>query len=329
MIIVPDTPPVIDRLNSYYLVFDRLVEHYQGELGSGAIHLLAPTAEAIVYFDETGAVGGAYRDSDQQIAGTAVLSRLPAALARYNFTVSVYALDLAMVHFWSRLPEAEILYQGLSTEFTDLDGLIKKMQSEQLTGYIDVALNGTDDAGQLFFSLGKFIGGRYSWRPSGGLYPSPQGRQELLARVRQRGGIFNVRRIDLTAPAPEAATAAVPADPANSEVIVILEELLFIAESTVHANRRIRSDFQTLLKKKFVQNAERYEFLDPFAAEFDYRDGRITFNGETPDQRLAEGVTTCVRELVDDLRLGSVLRDNLRAWQQRFAAALTRMQIRI
>ena len=327
MIIIPDTPPVIDRLNSYYLVFDRLVEHYQGELGSGAIHLLAPTAEAIVYFDPTGAVGGAYRDPDQQIAGTAVLSRLPAALERYNFTVSVYPLDLAMVHFWSRLPEAETLYQGLSTEFTDLDGLVKKMRSEQLTGYIDVALNGTDDACQLFFSLGKFIGGRYSWRPSGGLSHSPQSRQELLARVRQRGGIFNVRRIDLTAPAPEAAAA--PAAPDSSEIIVILEELLSIAENTVHANRRIRSDFQTLLKKKFVQNAERYEFLDPFAAEFDYRDGRITFNGETPDSRLAEGVTTCVRELADDLRLGTVLRDNLRAWQQRFAAALTRMQIRI
>ena len=44
MIIIPKEKPVVEKLNSYYLKLDRLLEHYRGELDSGCIYFYAPVA---------------------------------------------------------------------------------------------------------------------------------------------------------------------------------------------------------------------------------------------------------------------------------------------
>lgn len=331
MIIVPDTPPAVEGLNSYYLLLDRLLEHFQHELEAGALHLRAPAAECVVYFDETGPVGGTYRDDTDEVSGSGAFDRLLREAPRHNFRVAVHPLELERVHYWAGIPHAEVVHRDLSAEFTDLDGLIRKMQAERLSGYIEVAAGGGDAPAQLFFAQGRFIGGRYPWREVARL---DRGRESVLAlrkRVRRDGGVFTVRRIaperPAAAPAPAAGTTDAP-DEAR-EVIEALRGLLTIAENTVRADRRGRVDFVTRLKKKFVQRADRWEFLDPFSAEFEYADGRIAFHGDAPPERLARGVAACVAEVAADLKLDAALATNLRPWRTRHAAALERWQVRI
>ena len=285
MIIVPGSPAAIAGLNSYYLLLERLLEHYQGQLGGGALHLKAAAAECIVYFDETGPVGGAYQDAEGKMTGNGVLDHLLGVAERHNFTVAVYPMDGSQVHFWANVPHAEVIYRDLSAEFTDLEGLIKKMQTERLTGYIEVVLEAHPAPGRLFFSLGRFQGAHYPWKGQA-LDASRQGLVELIKAVRHSGGVFTVRRLSAGPPPP-----APPPDPASdaAAVTTALQELLIIADNTVRSSRRIKGDFSTLLKKKFVQKADRYEFLDPFAAEFEYRDGRVDFHGDTPPERLDPG----------------------------------------
>ena len=45
MIIVPKEEPAVENLNSYYLDIRKLIEHYQGEIGSACIHFEAPSAK--------------------------------------------------------------------------------------------------------------------------------------------------------------------------------------------------------------------------------------------------------------------------------------------
>ncbi|MEZ4550951.1 MAG: hypothetical protein R2874_10855 [Desulfobacterales bacterium] len=48
---------------------------------------------------------------------------------------------------------------------------------------------------------------------------------------------------------------------------------------TGQINKRIKMDFETLLNKQFVEKVNRYEFLDPFAGEFRYSNGKVSFSG--------------------------------------------------
>ena len=52
MLVIPKEKPVVENLNSFYLDIRKLFEHYQGELGSGAVHFKSPSAEAVVFFDK-------------------------------------------------------------------------------------------------------------------------------------------------------------------------------------------------------------------------------------------------------------------------------------
>ena len=45
-----------------------------------------------------------------------------------------------------------------------------------------------------------------------------------------------------------------------------LEELMVIFERTVMTQKNRNDDFATLLNRKLVEKADRYPFLDPFAA---------------------------------------------------------------
>jgi len=64
MIIIPKEKPVIEDLNSYYLDIRKLLEHYQGELGSGGVHFRAPSSEAVVFFDKDELLSSVFEDKD-------------------------------------------------------------------------------------------------------------------------------------------------------------------------------------------------------------------------------------------------------------------------
>lgn len=50
MIIIPREKPAIKNMNSYYLNMQKLIEHYQGELGAGVVYFKAPSMECALFF---------------------------------------------------------------------------------------------------------------------------------------------------------------------------------------------------------------------------------------------------------------------------------------
>jgi len=128
---------------------------------------------------------------------------------------------------------------------------------------------------------------------------------------------------------PENNTAPDLVQPQHSQrVIEMLEELLAAFEKTVDLKKKKQLDFQKLLKQKFVQYADRYAFLDPFADEFEYRDQRITFSGQASEVHLVDGVFTIVKEMALELGLLSTLIEHLDSWSLKYAEDLTRFDIR-
>jgi hypothetical protein len=329
MIIIPKEQPVIKNLNSYYLHTRKFIEHFQGELGSGGIHFHAPAVEAVVYFDKDDLLNGTFRDKDGQIKGKQAIERIIDTAATINFNIDVYAIELDKVYFWANIPDAEELYKDLSTEFTDLNGLIKKMQSEKLTGYIEVALSGGGDGGLIFFINGEIIGGSYSW-VQGQVNGSRETLESLIEKTKASGGTFHVSRISLSKGDEPQTLSESSEISVSGDVLAAVEELLTIFERIVRSNKKIKADFNTVLRKKCVDMADRYMCLDPFAAEFEYTNQKVKYAGTEGLDQLLEGVLNTVKEIADDLDIADEVRDELLTpWSEKYRLDLERLGIQV
>jgi len=354
MIIIPKEKPVVEKLNSYYLKLDRLLEHFRGELDSGCIYFYAPVAEAAIFFDDENLLNGFYEDQKRQEHGQKAIDRIFGKTSQISFSVSVYRIQPDRLYFWANLAKSKILYSDLSSEFADLAGLIKKMENEKLTGYIDVRLNPDGEQGLLFFHNGQLLGGSSS-NGQGRVDRSGEYRDDLIKRSRDQGGTFNVHQTDLSAenlsnqaqPAQgqgaggstkaaaaaqgsrkkaQAATKA-PSTSDSGRVVQMLQEMLGTLEKVARDSKKVRSDFDTLLNRKFMAKVDRYEFLDPFAGEFKYGKGKLSFTGDAPLAQLVEGVVACSRELASDLGMEKDFRKALGSWRKTYFDEIEAFQI--
>jgi len=323
MIIVPREKPVFQNLNSYYIELRKMLEHFQGELGTGAIHCQSSSSEGIIFFEENEFLSAVYKDAKGQESGPKVLKKIEDAASKQNFTINIYELHPEKVSFWANLPFAQELYKGLSTEFTDLQGLIKKMNSERLTGYISASIRNGNEEGLLFFHDGDVIGGSYSWNMDGEFNNTEQNKELLIRKTKESGGIFNVYTIALSEEGKSPPSEAVQSLP-SAEVMPLLQECLNATERLIDGNKKIKQSFSALLRKKFIEKSETYEFLDPFAAELEYSDGRIEYFGDADGKRLVQGIVESIREMADEQNISDQLESELAPLKEKYAHVLSK-----
>ena len=320
MVVIPKQQPVLENLNIYYLDVRKLLEHFQGEIGSGGIYFKSHAAEGVIFFDQDQLVSGFFQDKEISISGNDAVECLLKAGDKYDFSVNVYQIGPEEVYFWASIPTAEKIYKNLSTEFTDLEGLIKKMIAEKMTGYIEFTIGGGEENGLIFLINGKITGGSYSWG-NGAPSPSKKNQDLLIQKTKQLGGIFNVCRISYKNNQTDNQLVALEPNKPKS-AIVMMEALLNIFEKVVREKKKKKADFQKLLKQKFVENADRFSFLDPFAGEFEYAEQKITLSGHVSDEDLVDGVVVVVNEMARELGLQSTLIVNLESWLEEYADEL-------
>ncbi len=338
MILIPKEKPVVENLNSYYLDTSKLIEHYQGELAAGAVRFQSQVSEAVLFFDEQSIVSGFLEDRNQRIHGKDAIKRILEMAGKNNFAVSVYSILPERLYFWANLPRSKVIYKDLASEFTDLDGLIGKMEAEKFTGYIDVEVKG-DRGGLLFIYKGEVIGGS-SADGAGNVDRSVQYRQNLISRSKEHGGKFTVSRVlldekksaDLAQTAekktadgrkPDWQRQAESLDTADDispeRVMEMLAVMLSSLESVLKSNRKVRGDFETMLNRKFVEKVDQYEFLDPFAAEFKYSGGKVEFFGTADNMELVSAIAECVTEIAESQSMLGQLHRKLDGWRRQFA----------
>lgn len=325
MVIIPREKPVIENLNIYYLDIRKLFEHFQGEIGSGGVFFKSHSAEGAIFFDEDEMLNGYFQEKDTILTGNAAIDQLIKAESDQNYSVSIYKISQEEVYFWSSFPSAEIIYKDLSTDFTNLDGLIKKMSSEKLTGYIDVAIGDGIEGGLIFISNGEIIGGSYSW--GGEKTNSSQNNLKILIdKTKKSGGIFNVSRIPMKREKVAGESKEQVSD-TNLDILAMLEEFLGVFETVVPTGKNKGAGFSGILKKKFVEKAEEYAFLDPFAAEFEYSDGKIKYSGPAGEKELADGVITSVKELAEEFGLLTEMKKYIAPWADKYAKKIEELGI--
>ncbi len=321
---VPKENPAIENLNSYYLDFNKLIEHYQGEFGAGCIHFKSTETEGAIFFDQDDILNGMYSNGKTRTHGRSAVDALLRAAGTGNYAVDLYPIGVDEVYYWARIFDAEELYKNLSTEFTNLDALIKKMNSEKFTGYIDVTIDSGKDSSIIFFHNGNMVVGSYTWNKNGGLSTNLK---ILLEKTKAAGGVFHVGRF--TRPKTSRKPIVEASVKPDFNVLEILEKLFYRLKSVLAADKRAKVPFDTLLKRKFIQKADRYAFLDPFTNEFNYTDGRITFVGTADAKQLVGGVVDSVREVSTEADADGRMTRELERWIEKHAKELAQLGIRL
>ncbi|PIE71541.1 MAG: hypothetical protein CSA22_01560 [Deltaproteobacteria bacterium] len=329
MIIIPKEVPIISGLNSYYLDVARLFEHYQGVLDTFCVHFQAPVSEGAVFFDDEGVLNGIYHDKNGTLRGPKSIDYLTSSPA-VNFNVSVYKLPADRVYYWANLPNAKPLYKDLTTEFTDLEGLIRNLTSDKVTGYVDVTIDGGTNNGLIFMLYGMYIGSYASWEP-GIIKRSKDYLETMIQKSRTGGGVFHVRKISLSRKGIE----DVPSVDTRSreevpgEVLAMLGQMLAIFERLINGTKKVKIDFDTALKRKFVEKVDRFDFLDPFAAEFRYAEGTVEFLGDATSEELVQGVIESIREIASENGILPILVKHLNPWAEKYAELIEAYNIAI
>lgn len=322
MIVIPKEKPIIGHLNSYYVQIERLIEHFQGEVGCGGLYFKSSSSEGILFFDKDEILNGVFSQKGEETTGPQAVEPLIQSSETTNYSLSVYLLRPEDIYFWSTVPEARRIYQDLTTEFTDLEGLIKKMGSEGLTGFIEVFLGDGKGGGLIFFNNGRVTGGSYSWG-SGDSIRNEDDQKQLVQLTKDHGGAFHVSRITMTENGVGGdddvdLVAQEITDKPSARIVTAMSEMLAIFERTVRSQKHVDNDFATLLNRKFVEKADRYPFLDPFAAEFRYTDETIVIEGDTTDEELTKGICESIGELAAELDTLAQFRSNLATWKKKY-----------
>lgn len=316
MVILPKEKPVLGKLNSYYLRLRKLLEHCQGEFGSGCIHFESPAAEGMIFFDKDEVLNGVFVSQDGETEGQQAIDTLLKADG-YNFTINIFHIAPELVYLWAHMPTAKVIYKNLSTEFTDFEVLFSKMKSEKLTGFFNILLNSGEGRALYFLNNGNVVGGSCSWE-SVGDFGSKKNLDLLFTKLKTVGGIFHVNKISSLNALVGDETKEPVGQQTSLNVFESLEELFVIVERTGVENRKMNEKFSLLLKNKFVQKADQYNFLDPFAAEFEYADHKITYAGAATDKEVFRGVVESVKELAGELEILAQAQDAAGAWRQKY-----------
>lgn len=348
MIVFPINNLIIKDLNSYYLHIEKFLEHYQGFLAAGGVSFYSPSASGIIFFDEFRFLNAGYSDKSEYLTGLKAFKKIVQTAHTKNFNVSVFESDLDEIYYWAHTPQATSLYNNLKSEFTDITALIEKMRLEKLTGFIEIELNDKKGGGHVFLNNGLVMASK----KSSTMYATSDKAEtdSLIKKASQNSGVFHVFQIQLgqkfeeiafgnpvVSKQPKEPVAVIP-EPKISEkkdtakttshLIEMLQQLLQMLEKIIKANKKIRDDFETLLKTIFVEKVDKYDFLDPFAAELIYENSRLSFKGKTSDAELVTGVIECAMELSARTGVHGVLIKNLGPWLKKYETDLNRFNIK-
>ena len=325
-ILIPLEQPLFAGLSSYYLDPRKLIEHFRESTFTGCLHFQDSTCEGAVYFDWDEILSAVFFSNGKALFGKEAIEAFHAKAIEGNLSVSLYSVSQESLYFWANLVSASPLYENLKAEFTNLQALIQRMQQERLTGYITVELGGKKDGGVILLQSGELLKQVCRWE-NRKYFCTLDGPDELVEASNAAGTVFSVHKVNVDA-AP-AAEPVITKTGADEDTASMLAELLRAAEDLTDSDKRTRGEFNTLLKRKFLEKAEDHPGLDPWYDDFQYRNGKVHYEGEEPWPSLLRGVLESLSEMARENGVSPQHDALLKQWVDRHGKTLAGLGVMV
>ncbi len=294
--IFPKGQAVYENLNTAYTQFDAMLADLQSNHFTGYIKITGWQYEGILLLDTGGIVNALDEIKGERRSGTAAADAIVSKAREKDSTISVYRLSDEMAQLLSGLFNGQAIYRDLESDFTSLDKLMAKLQAEKHTGYIEVRGKTGPDAAIIFLRDGRMV--TSLWSKDGTVLSGAEALPQILQTTATSSALFNVYRAD---PAGASLKGTSLSDSiSRQEVLAFWQAVLKAMETTVDQQMGPET-FATGLKRVFVAQAEKYSFLDPFAAEFEYSSGELKFEGQASLAELNQGLCASLVQTLREL----------------------------
>ena len=297
--LIPKEQPIAKSIHSSYVVPPKIIEFYISNLTSGCIHFRNKTSAGVIYFSKKSVLSAYFQQGEETLTGEEAIKTITNAISKDNYYINIYKIPEDVNHLYATLTGVKYLYKNLSTDSTDLDKIISIMLNEEHTGSIEVILNNSKDSALLFFQQGRLIKGSYSFVTKG--KTEEEKVNELIEKSMKQGGRFYVKKFSFgdfgkNATPKESKDRGEVMDPV---FVDMLNEILSLTEKLFIDHGTNSQSFERSLKKKFIDKAEKYPFLDPFFNEINYANGKLSIHSNPDKDLVAEGLLSSILEICD------------------------------
>ncbi len=299
--IIPKQDAVYQNLNTSFTNFSELLVDLKENSFTGCVQVSFWEYDGVLLLDTGNIINAQEEINGSLITGQDAVKRVIAKAKDSDGAISVYALKGEMVTMLASAVKSVVIFENLSTEFTSLEALISKLQTEDHTGYVEVNFQGGQQEGYIFLLEGRIVETLLSNR--GEEISGPNVFPRVIEFASSLGATFSVYK------------AAVEEAHSESEVIKVsidLPQLLEVWGAIIGAVESASDDllgegvFLMTFKDTLIAKVDEYPFLDPFAAKFSYLDGAVSFSGEAKtdfNQGVGDGLNGTVEILAEQAAL--------------------------
>lgn len=249
-----------------------------------------------------------------------------------SYHLSSYRCPDGLVDYFSRLHNVEPLYQDISLDkMGALAGLMAQLENKKVTGYLESSK--TDGLQKYIYYYNGKILGYLNVKSSEGLFE--QGIDRAIVQAALLHSTVNVYRFVMHAggvkrgksPSTEIEggtrqrySSEQSADGNRNHVVLCYEKIL------THLSEETRQgDFGAIWRNCAMELSAEYPFLNPFAGEFHYRDGKIDLWEKVETSVAALGLDALVNAVAKQSNLP---KDGIKSLKNDFSDILIAYEIK-
>ncbi len=286
--IFPKRDSVYQNLNTSFTNFGELLVDLQGNSFTGVVQVSYWEYEGVLLLDSGNIINAIEEINGTILTGQSAVVTVTEKAKEKDGAISVFSQKGDMITMLASVAKSEIVYENLSTEFTSLDALITKLQSEDHTGYIEVDFSSNGQKGFIFLLAGQVIEALLLVR--GEEISGSTVITRILELTSSTGAVFSVYKA-----AVEDALSESEMIKASSNLPQLLEVWGAVIQAVESAADLLlgKDEFLRGFKDVLIEKADIYPFLDPFAAKFLYKNGEVTFSGEL-EKNFSQAIGECL-----------------------------------
>ncbi len=283
--ILPREKVIYENLNTSFTSFEELIINLKTNRFTGVIQIQFWEYEGILFLDSGRVINAIEENAGKRSFGQVAIDNLFEKVHEKDGTISVFGLSSELVTLLAGAIKNEIVYKELSSDFTNLEKLLQKLKIEQHTGYIEILSRDEKHVATIFLQGGEPLESIVT--ANGKAIANAGVHGEIFNLIEKQGAIFNVYRSMMGH---------------RNEHIITREEISLLmdiwGEIIATIERKFPSgSFIKIFKDILIEKADSYPFLDPFSAEFDYRDQKASFEGTMPPD-FNKGLSEVLQEAI-------------------------------
>jgi hypothetical protein len=291
-----------ENLNTSFAQLDAMLAELQSTQFTGYVQLTGWEYDGVLLFDTGRIVNALETTKSQQRSGPNAAASIAVKAKEKDNAINVYRLQPDIVQLLANVLTSEPVYKDLSNDLTPLDKLLAKLQGEKHTGAVMARWERGKDAAMILLREGQVI--ESVLFANGKLLSGTATLNEIVQAASRTVVLFTVYKADLAR--VYSADLDLAESFARPQTLAFWQTILNLVERVAdEANKP--GTFNLAFRRACVALANTYPFLDPFAAEFEYRDGRVTFEGQATVARFNAGLRDAVVQTARDLAASSKL----------------------